>query len=137
MTDSNCSITILSDRTYKCVYIADEKEVCKCIINVEDGAFTISSWFTDVDYRHNGIGKITMRDLLTYLCQSFGVPGNVNYIWNGQNQYVYDFITENFDAICSCPIAIQKTQSDDDWSSHIYGLNRDKVFGYFDIQVEY
>lgn len=135
MTDSNCTITILSDRTYKCIYNVEEKEACKCIINVEDDAFTISSWFTKEDYRHNGIGKITMRDLLTYLINCFGVPEKVNYIWNGQNQYVYDFITSNFDAVCSCPIAIQKTQFDDDWSSHIYGLNRDKVFGYFDIKI--
>ena len=57
----------------------------------------------------------------------FGIPAHIEYIWNGQNQYVYDWLKKNFDAVCKCPIAAQKTQPGDDWDSHIYELDCNKV----------
>lgn len=56
--------------------------------------------------------------------------------WNGLNQYVYDWLEKNFDAVCNCPLAVQKTQSDDDWSSHIYTLDKDKVLEFAGIEKE-
>lgn len=39
----------------------------------------------------------------------------------------YDWLVKNFDAVCECPIAVQKTQPGDDWDSHIYELDCNKV----------
>jgi hypothetical protein len=61
---------------------------------------------------------------------AFDIPNHIEYIWNGQNQYVYDWLVKNFDAVCECPIAVQKTQPGDDWDSHIYELDCNKVLSF-------
>ena len=63
-----------------------------------------------------------------------GAPDTVEYIWNGANQYVFDWLEENFGALSKCPIAVQKYASDDDWKSHIYILNREKFLKYFGVE---
>lgn len=113
----------------------DNKKVSMCKINIDTSngipKWTISEFFTEKEFMHKGFGKITMKHLVHYLIGIFGVPSDIEYIWNGANQYVFDWITEEFDAVCQCPLAVQKTQTDDDWSSHMYTLNRDKVLQYF------
>lgn len=37
-------------------------------------------------------------------------------------------------SVCNCPIAVQKTQTGDDWDSHIYTLNKNKVLDYFKVR---
>ena len=61
-------------------------------------------------------------------------PDKIEYIWNGANQYVYDWMTHHFDPISKCPIAVQKYASEDDWDSHVYILNVEKVLKYFEIK---
>lgn len=117
----------------KCFARLADENICKCQIGIEKGVWTISAWFTKEEYKHQGIGKETMQYILRYMFETFGAPEEIDYIWNGTNQYVYDWIHNCFDAYCKCPIAIQKTQSDDDWSSHVYVLNHQKIFQYFKI----
>ena len=118
---------------YTCFLMLDNKEICKCFIGVEDKVWTISSWYTLKGYENRGFGKKTLRYLLHYLYSKLGAPNKIQYIWNGLNSYVFDWLDNNFGAISKCPIAIQKTQSDDDWDSHIYYLNTNKVLKYFEI----
>lgn len=111
----------------------DNEEVCHCQLNATENysVWTISSWYTKKGYGNQGIGRASMRELLIYMCKTYGIPKKVKYIWNGANAYVMDFLEENFDAVCNCPIAVQKTQMEDDWESHIYTLNKEKVLSYF------
>lgn len=124
-------VNVLPNNYYKCISRFDSNQVCRCQISVEDNEWTISGWYTDDKYKNNGCGKKTMQYLLKYLYNEFGHPDEIQYIWNGTNRYVYDWIKENFDAYCRCPVVVQKYQAEDDWESHMYKLNIDKVLTYF------
>ncbi len=106
---------------------------CRIVINRCNGKckWTIAEFYTEKEFMHQGNGKLTMKHLVQSLLGLMGRPTDVEYIWNGVNEYVFDWITREFEAVCQCPIAVQKTQSDDDWSSHMYTLNKDKVLEYF------
>lgn len=114
--------------------VEDNKNVGLCLISVTDNIWTISGWFVDKEYQGKGIGTSLLQGSLKYLCENFGEPSKIEYIWNGANEYVLDWLTKNFSPVSKCPIAVQKTQADDDWSSHIYTLDKDKVLRYFDIE---
>ena len=110
---------------------------CMCKISVTKDKWTISSWYTKRAYKKQGIGKQTLGHLLKFLHQTYGIPKCIEYIWDGRNEYVGDWMTKHFDAKCKCPIAVQKMlEAEDDWSSHIYRLNVAKVFEYFEIDNE-
>lgn len=115
--------------------LGNETEICKCKININEDytIWTISSWFVKKEYQNKGIGKYTLHKSLKNLVENYGIPQEIKYIWNGTNNYVLEWLETNFDAICECPIAIQKTSTEDDCLSHIYGLNIKKVFNYFEI----
>lgn len=131
----NSVIKQLPSDYYKCLLYDDEIEVCKCMIGVEDhNKWQITGWYTRDEYKNKGYGKQTMKCLLDYLYKLKGMPEEIDYIWNGTNKYVYDFIKEKFDARCSCPIVVQKYQADDDWDSHIYILDTQKVFSFFHVK---
>lgn len=129
----NFKFTVMPNDRYKCQAIFNDQAVSACIINAVDNRWVISSWFTDSEYKNRGIGKQVVKNLLIYLYANLGEPRSIEYIWNGTNQYVYDWIHNRFDAVCTCPLAVQKYQNDDDWSSHIYVLNKSSVLEYFDV----
>lgn len=134
MYDNELEFSILeNNNAFKCIAKLKSEEICKCQINVSNSTWTISSWYTDKKHLNKGIGTKTLKHLLKYLYKVFGTPKCVEYIWNGANEYVYEWMENNFGAISKCPIAVQKTQSDDDWSSHIYCLNVEKVIKYFEL----
>lgn len=120
--------------SFKCVAYLGKTEVCKCQINVDENTWTISSWYTVPRYGNKGFGTKTLKELLEVVYSKTGRPERIEYIWNGANSYVYDWLERNFGALSKCPIAIQKTQSDDDWDSHIYYLNVQKTLDYFDLK---
>lgn len=105
----------------------DNESVCKCVISRDTDKWTISSWYTEKEYQHHGYGKLTLYECLSYMSKHFPKPEHIKYVWNGANQYVFDWLKENFDAVCDCPIAIQKYNSDDDWLSHIYKVVHQKT----------
>ena len=59
-----------------------------------------------------------------------GEPQYFEYVWNGQNQYVMDWLKEHFDPVCKLPLAVQKYSDADDWEAHIYKLNKQKVLDF-------
>lgn len=104
--------------------------ICRCEIHKKDNSsntWVIPAWFTEDGYKNRGIGTAVLASALRDMRTAFGIPDHIEYIWNGQNQYVYDWLIKNFDAVCKCPIAVQKTQPGDDWDSHIYELDCNKV----------
>lgn len=112
-------------------YSEDKKLVSKCKINTDKNKWTISEFYTEKPFMHMGFGKITMKALIKRLLIMYGEPLLIEYIWNGANEYVLEWITKEFGAVCQCPIAVQKTQTDDDWTSHMYTLDKNKVLEYF------
>lgn len=112
-------------------YSENRELVSKCKINTDIHKWTISEFFTEKQFMHMGFGKVTMKTLIDRLIYMYGEPSIIEYIWNGANEYVLDWITKEFNAVCQCPITVQKTQTDDDWSSHMYTLDKDKVLKYF------
>ena len=118
--------------------IKNNIEVCKCKMytNPSKTTWTISSWYTLSDFNHQGFGKKTLEKTVWEMYKQFGIPEKIEYIWNGTNEYVYAWLSKNFDAISNCPIAVQKYANDDDWQSHIYTLNKNKFLNYFGIKEE-
>lgn len=110
--------------------------VCKCRMYTDDSKkiWTISSWYTKKEFNHQGFGKKTLDKTVWEMYKQFDVPEKIDYIWNGANDYVYNWISKNFDAKSSCPIAVQKYATDDDWTSHIYNLNKEKFLKFFGIK---
>lgn len=132
----NIDISIEINNKSVCGYAYyNERQVCKCIVDYKEKEWSISNWFVDKEFNHNGIGKTVLATVLHTLYNTTGKPDNISYIWNGASDYVGEWISKRFDAISSCPIAVQKYQCDDDWESHIYRLNTDKVLRYFNINT--
>lgn len=126
-----------NDTLLSCIAsLPEEREICStCHVYAEEEhqVWTIAVWYTNDGYKNQGIGKQTLAKIITYLYVFYGKPSKIKYIWNGAHQYVYDWMVKHFDAVCQCPIVIQKTQAEDDWDSHIYNLNVDKVLKYFEL----
>lgn len=129
-----------NSNTYTCFATIGLQPVCICKINVsgsQTGAktkWTISRWYTKTEYRNQGIGKQTLKCMLNYLCQKYDKPDSIEYIWDGKNEYVGDWLRKYFDAECKCSIAVQKMhEAEDDWDSHVYNLQTDKVLAYFEL----
>lgn len=110
-------------------FVAVKEQVCKAVLHLEEGVLTISSWFTNKDYMNNGAGKATLKEAVCYVLEMYGEPEKIEYVWNGSNEYVLEWL-QKFDGECNCPIAVQKTQADDDWDSHVYTLNKQKFLDY-------
>ena len=125
-------ITVENDSFYTYAYLDDIK-VCECKIDVNkrSNTWTISSWYTTEEYKHRGYGTLTLQECLSKIREVYGAPAKVEYIWNGANAYVLEWLNEHFGAVSKCPIAVQKYNSEDDWESHIYTLNTQKFTEYF------
>lgn len=104
---------------------------CKIILDYH--MWTITGWYIEKQYQNKGFGNRLLKETFQYLLKENGIPDKIDYVWDGTNQYVYDWLVDNFDAYCDCPIAVQKYSSDDDWTSHIYHLNVEKIFSYFNL----
>lgn len=117
--------------SFLCKSYLNNDKVCECRITVSNRIWSITSWYTVKEFMHRGFGSQTLSALLKGVNVECGLPDKVEYIWNGANQYVFDWLCEHFGAVSKCPIAVQKYDSSDDWDSHIYTLNRDKFVNYF------
>ena len=123
-----------SDGKVLCVQETFDGEVicsCRISVNVQEHSWNITQWNTREGFKRTGRGKATMRETLAYCMKLYGMPESVCYIWNGANAYVLEWIEKHFNAACTCPLAVQKNQADDDWNSHIYNLDRAMVLQYF------
>lgn len=133
----NIKVDELPSNYYKCMMMDGDAWLSKCMIGVEEGIWQITGWYTEEHHKKMGYGKETMKYLLEYLFIKYGEPSGIEYVWNGTNRYVYNFIKDKFDAQCRCPIAVQKYQAEDDWESHIYILNKSKVMDFFNVDGDF
>lgn len=109
--------------------------ICKCVISVNksDNSWTISQWYANKNYQHKGYGRVTMKYLVQELYNKYK-PNNIIYIWNNVNEYVYNWIVNNFDAKLSDEaIRILKVTDEDVKEGHQYYLNKDKFLKYFEV----
>lgn len=105
-------------------------------VNPRENSWMISEWFVDHNYQRQGLGKDLFLYAMKYFNLHYPIPDKIEYVWNGANQYVYDWLQKNFAPVSQCPIAIQKSNTDDDWLSHIYELDVNSVFEYFDLDYQ-
>ena len=127
MSEIRFEVTMLGPKMYEANAYLGEDHVCRCDISVDSGVWQITSWYTEKNFMHRGYGKKTLFHLLSYLRKEFGVPGSIEYVWNGANQYVMDWLKENFAPVSKLPLSVMKYSDVDDWLAHIYILDRDKV----------
>lgn len=103
----------------------------------KDNSWMISEWFVNHDYQHQGLGTELFRESINYLSSNFPYPDKIEYVWNGANQYVYDWLQKKFSPVSQCPMTIQKFNADDDWLSHVYELDKKSLYDYFGVHEEY
>lgn len=109
--------------------------ICKCTISVDvNNKWTISQWYANKAYQHQGYGRTTMKYLITELFSRYGPPSKLLYIWNNANQYVYDWIHKNFDAkLSDNAIKVLKYTDEDIKEGHEYYLDINKFLNYFEV----
>ncbi len=106
---------------------------CKICVNKNTNTWSITSWYTRPENQKHGYGVFAMRATLKTMLRDQGYPQNIEYVWNGANQYVMDWLTRHFSPVSKLPVAVQKYQEIDDWDAHIYILNREAIIKYFDV----
>ena len=108
--------------------------ICKCTISVDkNNKWTISQWYANRNYQHQGYGRMTMKYLVDELLKLYGKPSKLMYIWNNANKYVYDWIHNNFDArLSDNAIKILKYSDEDVKEGHEYYLDVNKFLKYFE-----
>lgn len=117
------------------VYIFDgDNKIGHSLLSADNNTWTITGWYVNEKYQNQGLGKQLLLKSFLYLNNLLGTPSKIEYIWNGANEYIMDWLTHNFSPVSMCPINVQKYQADDDWSSHIYILDTNKVLSYFGIK---
>lgn len=119
-----------------CMAELNDETIGTCVTHVSDNntKWTISAWYVTDEYQNQGIGKVVLAKALKKLYAEFGRPAVIQYNWNGTNMYVRDWLFKHFEPTVQCPLWVLKNQVEDDWASHIFELNIDKVFEYFNIQ---
>ena len=117
-------------------YFIKNKPIGKCKIDTYKNKWSITEWFVDHDFQNMGVGRRMMRALLKHLSKIYGLPQKVEYIWNGTNRYVMDWLEDNFDAKCiELPAVLKQTEEsgEDTVLSHVYDLNVAKIIEYFEL----
>ena len=111
--------------------VENEEPLCECRVAFERDVWSISSWYTNKQYLHKGLGFKTLQHNLQELLSKKGEPEEIRYIWNGANEYVMDWLKQHFTPVSMLPVSMQKENDIDSWDAHVYVLDKDKVFEYF------
>lgn len=114
--------------------INDNCTIGRCTITVKKNQLTISEWYVSDWFSNRGIGRELLTFLIKYSIGDVGDLKEVLYIWNGANEYVYDWLVRNFNAEVNLSIQEQKNSYDDTKDGHFYKLDIDMFKDYFDIK---
>lgn len=87
----------------------------------------ITRWFIDEEYQNCGYGSKLLYAALMQYINLHGIPSEISYTWNGENEYVLSFIERKFGAVCSCPLSVLKECWEDVQEAHIYNLSVEMV----------
>ncbi len=124
-------VTVKQNNVYTTTAFLNNKDaVCECKISADTSRWVISSWFTMDGYKHNGYGSLTLKACVKEILQNKIYPNTIEYVWNGKNKYVLDWLITHFHAVCNCPVAVRKYATDDDWESYIYTLDQSEFMKY-------
>lgn len=125
----------ISDKKYCYVYIlGTDIKVGRCEMSYGVSKWGIKEWFVEDGYKRKGIGKQMMKLLMEDLLKDTGKPVEVIYTWNGENEYVYDWLIRNFNAVCQEDLNVLKNDSKFGWKAHLFKLDTNLVLKYFDIK---
>ena len=80
---------------------------CKISNDMITHTWTISEWYVNQDYQNQGFGNQILKATLKDLYAIHKRPDRIRYIWNGQNEYVHNWLQKKFSPISECPIAVQ------------------------------
>jgi len=124
LQDFNESLQILNT-----ILIIDNDVVseCKVCIDRNTKLWNIIYWHTKKEYIHKGYGKLVLSKSLKGLKEKFGKPIRIEYIWNGVNYYVYEWLNKNFSPICTHIYGTGEIQMKS------YSLDIDSVVEFFGI----
>ena len=116
-----------------CIGTLEQEQITESMIsvNTKQKVLTISSWHTEEKFQHHGHGTENLKKNVQNAVYCFGAPEIIKYIWNGANEYVLDWLKENFDAVCLEDINVIKNSGEDSWDSHVYLLDTEKFLKYF------
>lgn len=112
---------------------AGENVIGRCSISEEDSVFTISAWYVDKEYQNKGLGRKLLFDTFDKFESDRGTPLQIQYNWNGTNNYVFDWLSENFAPLSMCPISVLKYEDiypADVPEGHLYKLDREAFLTY-------
>ena len=127
-------VPVFGNVNYNGRLLLGDNIICNCKISVNpSNTWSISGWYTSDKYKNMGYGKLTMKKVLENIYKDFGKPKKIEYIWDGTNDYVYNWMLKNFDPVSKLPIAVQKYSTADEWDAHIYSLDINKVLKYFEV----
>ena len=100
-----------------------DKEVSYAKVNINGKSWEVSAWYTDAEYQNKGYGSIALKQAMVYAHACTEDPEQVEYTWNGVNQYVMDWLERKFNAKCTCPIAVLKYSVEYTKEAHKYELD--------------
>lgn len=110
--------------------MSEFRKTARCEVGYSDGIWTVNAWYTDSQYRNQGLGKQVFASAFKYLFETYGEPVEIRYTWNGQNEYVGEWIRKHFKAECLCPMAVLKSTSEGVKEGHLYHLDAKTVKDY-------
>ena len=108
--------------------------VGRCSISNQEGVWTISAWYIDNPYQNKGLGRKLLFDTCEELAEKDRMPGEIQYNWNGTNNYVFDWLSENFSPLSMCPMSVLKYEDiypADIPEGHLYKLVREQFIDYW------
>lgn len=130
MDDIQFSVNFLQSEICAVKGYIGKRGVCRCNVSYKDNTWRITAWYTDNDFQHRGYGTKALKLALSSIFAQTGVPEVIEYVWNGENQYVFDWLVGHFDPVCKLPLEVRKYSDADDWEAHVYTLNKAKVISF-------
>ena len=114
--------------------IQNKLDIGHCKIDYDSDSLIITEWYINSEYRHRGLGRLLLDKTLKIVIQNLGyLPAKIEYIWNGKNEYVLDWLTKNFNAKDIGDLNQKKYSPADTWENHRYTLNRENFVKYFNL----
>lgn len=118
----------------KSVLLDEDRIIGRCTVSASQGIWTISAWYVDEEYQNRGLGRKLLFNTCENLEKKVGEPMEIQYNWNGTNDYVFNWLSENFSPLSMCPMSVLKYEDiypEDIPSGHLYKLKKEQFVKYW------